>query len=536
MKKHRQHSGNIIVRLCRRLFISLRRNPAPANLRPAERRRVPINRKAIPAIAGTVAVAAIAVVLVTSLGGQASGGDLTSPDSLADGADPAAEIPEPEVSLAMPVYAPISISEGMEAAVVAEIQARLIELDYLDGDEPGTVYEESTRAAVVQFQAQHGLGAAGTVDQQTYDMLLSDQAQHFTIAIEAEGDMVSELQQRLYELGYIDTVTGYFGEETLAAVAKFQKLNGLTEDGKVDKHTREMLYDPNAVPNMYTFGEQSPEILACQQRLKELGYLTTEPDGNFGEDTKAAVRRFQESNGLVVDGNIGPTTREALMSENAHGNALSIGAEGEDVLRVQKRLQALGYMNKATGYYGELTDRAVRNFQRANGLSVDGKIGRQTMNLLTSDKAKKYQPPAVSRGSSGSSAPSQGASSANVTGANVESFISVAESKIGCKYKRTAKGPDTFDCSGFVYWCLQQVGVNSGYMTSSAWASCTKFTRINSMSEAQRGDIIVYSGHVAIYAGNGVVIDASNSNGSVVRRGCTSPWFSKNFICAYRVF
>jgi cell wall-associated NlpC family hydrolase len=101
---------------------------------------------------------------------------------------------------------------------------------------------------------------------------------------------------------------------------------------------------------------------------------------------------------------------------------------------------------------------------------------------------------------------------------------------------RTAKGPSSFDCSGFVYWCLNQVGVNQGYMTSSSWSGCTKYTRIGSMADAQRGDIIVYSGHVAIYAGNGVVIDASSSNGGVVRRASTSPWFSRNFICAYRIF
>lgn len=494
--------------------------------------------KVLAAAAGIMIVAVLMLVLVTSPWEKAdtAGEDTLSADTMINENSPAATVmPEARVSLAMPAYAPISITEGTQAAVVADIQSRLGELYYLDADQPSAVYEETTQTAVEHFQKQHGLPMTGEADQQTYDLMMSDEAQEYTICMDAEGADVNELQQRLYELGYMDTVTGYFGDETKAAVAKFQKLNELTEDGAVDQDTREMLYAPDAVPNMYSYGEQSPEIESCQQRLKELGYLTTTPDGKFGEDTKAAVRRFQDSNGLIIDGNIGPSTKEVLMSESAQGNALTIGAEGEDVTRVQERLQKLGYMSKVTGYYGELTDAAVRKFQTVNGLSTDGKVGSRTMNTLTSASAKKYQAQTVSRGAS-ASAPDTSAPAANVSGANVESLIAVAESKLGCKYVRTSKGPDAFDCSGFVYWCLNQVGVNQGYMTSGGWASCNKYTRVGSMGDMQRGDIVVFHGHVAIYAGNGTVIDASSSNGGVVKRGCTSPWFTRNFICAYRVF
>ena len=484
-------------------------------------------------------VAVLTLVLVTSPGEKAgtAGDDTVSADTMINENSPAATVmPAARVSLAMPVYGPVSITEGTQAAVVADIQSRLGELYYLDADQPSAVYEETTKAAVEHFQKQHGLPVTGEADQQTYDLMLSDEAQEYTICLEAEGADVDELQQRLYELGYMDTVTGYFGEETKAAVLKFQKLNELTEDGAADQDTREMLYAPDAVPNMYSYGEQCPEIESCQQRLKELGYLTTTPDGKFGEDTKAAVRRFQESNGLIMDGNIGPSTKEALMSADAQGNALAIGAEGDDVTSVQKRLKELGYMSRVTGYYGELTDSAVRKFQSANGLSADGKVGSQTMNTLTSASAKKYKAQTVSRGTSGSTSSASSGQPASVTGANVESLISVAESKLGCRYSRTSKGPDAFDCSGFVYWCLNQVGVNQGYLTSGAWASCTRYTRIGSMGDMQRGDIVVFNGHVAIYAGSGTIIDASSSNGGVVKRGCTSPWFTRNFICAYRVF
>jgi peptidoglycan hydrolase-like protein with peptidoglycan-binding domain len=421
-------------------------------------------------------------------------------------------------TLNIPAYTEVSISSGVSADVVADVQARLMELGYMDEDAPDGNYSEVTQTAVEHFQQQAGLPVTGTVDQATMDALISPDAQEYTIALGTKNDDVSDVQERLYELGYIaDKPDGVFGEGTEDAVKKFQKLNNLTEDGKVTKAVRELLYSEDAVSNAYSYGEESPEVLEFQNRLKALGYLTTTPDGKFGADTKAAVKRFQENSGLVADGYIGPATKEALMSGDAQSNALTIGAEGADVENVQQQLKKLGYMSKVTGYYGSTTDSAVRSFQHNNGLSVDGKVGKKTMSLLTSGKAKK-------------------STGVSITGANASSFVSVAQSKIGSKYVRGAKGPSKFDCSGFVYWCLNKVGVKQGYMTSGGWAKSSKYTKITSISKLKKGDIIVFSGHVGIIAGGGYMIDASSSNGKVVKRPYTSSWCKRMFICGFRVF
>jgi len=66
-------------------------------------------------------------------------------------------------------------------------------------------------------------------------------------------------------------------------------------------------------------GMSSPEVLRVQQRLQELGIFTGTPRGNFGEKTEAAVRAFQQTHGLVVDGIVGPKTREALFgAQDSH--------------------------------------------------------------------------------------------------------------------------------------------------------------------------------------------------------------------------
>lgn len=63
---------------------------------------------------------------------------------------------------------------------------------------------------------------------------------------------------------------------------------------------------------------------------------------------------------------------------------LKIGSRGNEVKKIQTELKNLGYFtyNKATGYYGSITREAVKRFQRANGLYVDGIVGKKTYAAL----------------------------------------------------------------------------------------------------------------------------------------------------------
>ena len=473
---------------------------------------------------------------VLSLTPPADGGE-TAPEATPEPTPEPSPTPEPDPSNTVFKY-------GMEAPVVAEIQSRLMELGYMENDEPTEYYGSITESAVRLFQRQHGLNVDGCVGAETWAAMNADDAQHYTVMEGMDGTDVEELQTRLRELGYIDTVTGHFGEMTTEAVKKFQEINKLTVDGKVGSKTRELLYSPDATANFHRFGEQSDEVKKYQERLKTLGYLTTTPDGNYGNDTVMAVKRFQEINGLIADGFLGPNTINLLNSSDAKANGLQLGMEGSDVTNVQKRLKELGYMDTVTGYYGSLTEDAVKAFQKRNGLSADGKVGKVTMNELMSSSAKKASSSSSSSSgssSSGSSSSSGGSSSGGSSSSNssgVEKFISVAESKLGCKYVFGAKGPNTFDCSGFVYWCLNQAGVSQGYMTSSGWASSSKYPKITSMSSLKRGDVVCFDGHVGIYMGNGKMIDASSSTGKVRTTSniLSSSYWTSHFICGFRIF
>lgn len=69
---------------------------------------------------------------------------------------------------------------------------------------------------------------------------------------------------------------------------------------------------------------------------------------------------------------------------------LRVRSTGQEVVDLQLRLRDLGYFNyKVTGYFGNATQNAVRNFQERNGLPVVGHAGPQTMALLYSCEAQR---------------------------------------------------------------------------------------------------------------------------------------------------
>ena len=453
--------------------------------------------------------------------------------------------------------APEIYVQGVTHSSVADVQQRLMDLGFMDYSEPTMYYGPVTMEAVKLFQRQNDLAQDGILGPATWEMLFAEDAKYYLAKAGMDGDDIRRIQQRLYEMGYLakaEHVTGHFGDVTEAAVKQMQQNNGLAADGKVGHDTMEMLYSEEAKANLLSYGDKSDVVLSCQERLKELGYLTTKPDGQYGNDTVAAVKQFQSRNDLVVDGYLGPTTMVVLHSKSATPNGLVIGETGDTVKRVQELLSRYGYMSSSncTGYFGEITEAAVKEFQRKNGLTADGNVGMRTMAKLTDGNAVKANGSSSGSSNSSSSSSSNSSSSSGSSGnkgsgttsssstvttgsASVSALLKVAKSKLGAPYVYGAKGPNAFDCSGYVYWCLNQVGIKQSYTTSYGWRTIGKYQKITSFSSIKAGDIVVVKGHVGIAAGNGMVYDASSGSGKIVYRSL-GDWWKRNFICAWRIF
>ncbi|QGU95681.1 hypothetical protein GOM49_11795 [Clostridium bovifaecis] len=133
------------------------------------------------------------------------------------------------------------------------------------------------------------------------------------------------------------------------------------------------------------------DIKLIQKRLNELGFHKGYIDGIYGRNTEAAVRAFQKAKALTVDGIVGEKTWNSLMNSASKPKSelkrllrYTIPMmSGEDVKIVQQKLNQLGFnAGVADGIYGKNTEAAVKRFQGAKGIAVDGIVGQSTWKVL----------------------------------------------------------------------------------------------------------------------------------------------------------
>lgn len=79
----------------------------------------------------------------------------------------------------------------------------------------------------------------------------------------------------------------------------------------------------------------------------------------------------------------------ALTPMTAYAMILKVGSRGTQVKQVQTALQSLGYYTypTLTGYYGSITEAAVKRFQKDNGITADGIVGNTTLGILSAGKS-----------------------------------------------------------------------------------------------------------------------------------------------------
>lgn len=132
------------------------------------------------------------------------------------------------------------------------------------------------------------------------------------------------------------------------------------------------------------------EIRGILSRIGLLADTATDQDPQMYDDAvERAVRTFQQTRDLSVDGMVGDETWRALdaarwrLGQRTLFHSVTEPLVGEDVHHLQERLLEMGYdVGRADAVYGGKTARAVWQFQREMGLRADGECGPQTLGAL----------------------------------------------------------------------------------------------------------------------------------------------------------
>ena len=141
---------------------------------------------------------------------------------------------------------------------------------------------------------------------------------------------------------------------------------GGTNDGEAVKKVQEQLIKLHYMP--YPEKDSSGK-----------GIVTT----TYGSWCAQAITKFQERNGIKQTGKCDKATYDKLMSDNATAYTMKEKDKLEIVRTVQEVLIKKGYLKgKATGYCGTDTVAAIKAFQKAQGLTVDGQAGTKTLEKL----------------------------------------------------------------------------------------------------------------------------------------------------------
>ncbi len=352
------------------------------------------------------------------------------------------------------------------------------------------------------------------------------------------GQSVQALQSLLNHHGASIKVDGSFGRKTRNAVVTFQSSAGIGVDGVVGARTRSALVskNPTSVNNTPKLrpGSRGAAVKNLQSLLNKAG-ANIKVDGVFGRGTNTAVRNFQSSAGVGVDGVVGPRTWNKLNSgagsAAASKNTTSVnntpklrrGSRGGAVKNLQSLLNKAGANISEDGKFGRGTYNAVRDFQSAAGIGVDGVVGPRTWNKLNSGKVEIATATPASL-----STPKKTSTKSDASG---EAIVASSKKYLGTPYVWGGSSRAGFDCSGLTSTVYREHGISIP-RTARKQAFGGK---IISKSEAKVGDLVVFTqgnyGHVGIYAGDGKIVDASRSRNQVVYRDI---WTSKVIYVTYR--
>lgn len=321
--------------------------------------------------------------------------------------------------------------------------------------------------------------------------LLSESFSHRPVYPGMRGESVAEVQAALVQEGYELAVDGVFGQQTRAAVEDFQEEQDLQVDGIVGPETAGAL--------------RAGEARAPTERERLSG--PKEGEVRAGELARADDFRRAASE-----------RKEAAASRPR--SLVTRGTIGADVLRAQQLLNKAGYDPGGTdGIFGPRTEAAVKRFQRARGLDVDGKVGSATWSALDAPPPATEPPPTKPVGGVQPSPTGDAALRARI--------LEIAEGEVGnqeatnrndgeiLKYPRFfGRGSEAW-CADFVSWVNTKAGnPMNEYNCEMTRRAMIDEGRWKGKQGARPGDIVLFDWNGDRRADHIGILKAVNSDGT----------------------
>lgn len=275
-------------------------------------------------------------------------------------------------------------------------------------------------------------------------------------------------------------------------------------------------------------GLTSSAVADIQSALKALGYLEN-PSGAYDSATRAAIEMFQEDNALPSDGIAGDETLALLLSDSAKNWTLADGiytgdkriwreppkdgVDGWSSITADKISAYSGSSVTSTGAECKLgtasvnpnaipigTELYIPGYGYAIAADVNAyknkvnHLTKEPLNMIdlwfaSKEDARKWENKhnftILYR--SADARPAREAPTA-------DAIVATAKNQVGKEYVLNASGPDEFDCSGLVYYVLNECGIAVDRKDCAGYAQNEDWSKIESLGDVKAGDILFFCG------------------------------------------
>lgn len=191
-----------------------------------------------------------------------------------------------------------------------------------------------------------------------------------------------------------------------------------------------------------------------------------------------------------------------------------ITSKSSEVANLDSEIQAAAEAaaREAAAKEAERQQAAASNHNAASTSNRNNTTSNRNNTTSSSTATSNRNNTTSSSSASVATKPSHSSSSTTTSGTNANggSIVSRAYSQLGKPYEWSACGPNSFDCSGFVSYCL-----TGSYTRLGTTLTFMGWTRV---SNPQPGDVVTTATHCGIYIGNGQMIHAPHT-GDVVKVG-----------------